>query len=264
MALEYLHSKDIIHRDLKPENIIISNDGHFKLTDFGISEVGLLNNKSDIDLERKFSSEEYSVDPHKILGTENYLAPEVIKEEHITKEVDYWALGVLIYELFTGKMPFGADSTSKIFNNILNVNIDWLVFDSLKLKDDSAKDLIKKLLVFNPHLRWGSRNVNQIKEHYFFDGFDWKNVKNIRDSTVMKHVKSRLEEFNKSRPKVTENSNQNDTVSNDDDESMDYFCKSVVRNLDKKNKDIVKSDIKQKKLDFGSDEKLIDIMRDII
>jgi serine/threonine protein kinase len=264
LALEYLHSKDIIHRDLKPENIIISNDGHFKLTDFGVSEVGLLKSKTHLsDMEHGFNSEEYSVDPNKILGTENYLAPEVIKEESITKEVDYWALGVLIYELFTGKLPFGADSTSKIFDNILNVNIDWSVFDSLKLKDDYAKDLINKLLVVNPNFRWGSRQVSQIKDHPFFNGFDWKGVKAIRDTTVMKHVKTRVEEFNNARPKVTESITLSDNTGNDDGDYY-HFCKSVVRNLDKKNKDIVKTNLRLKKLDFEDDEKLIDIMRDII
>jgi serine/threonine protein kinase len=209
-------------------------------------------------MENKFCSEEYKVDPSKILGTDNYLAPEVIKEEVITKEVDYWALGVLIYELFVNKLPFHASTLEAIHENILNLNINWSAFDDVK--NDHAMDLIKKLLVINPADRWGSRNIIQIKEHSFFDNFDWKNVRNIRDATVMKHVKTRIADFNAKKPKACENINLTEYNSNDD---LD-FCQSVVKNLDQKNKDIVKSDLKQNKFIFASDEKLIDIMRDII
>jgi serine/threonine protein kinase len=265
LALEYLHSRDIIHRDLKPENIIISNDGHFKLTDFGVSEVGLFKHKNDCkDIERKFSAEEYTIDRNKILGTENYLAPEVIKEDPISKEVDYWALGVLMYELFTGKLPFCANSTSEIFENILSVNIDWSLFDSLRLNDNYAQDLINKLLVTNPDYRWGSRNVDEIKEHPFFLGLDWKNIRNIRDSTVMKHVKNKIDEFNKSKPKVSSESNNTSDNGIEDIDDNNEFGRSLIKNLDKKNKDILKADLRQKKVDFGESDQLTDIMRDII
>jgi serine/threonine protein kinase len=224
-----------------------------------------LKNKNDInDFDNRFSNEEFSIDPSKILGTENYMAPEIINEDVITKEVDYWALGVLIYELFTGKLPFGADSTSKTFENILNVNINWSFFESLNLTDNNAQDLIMKLLIVNPQQRWGSKNVDQIKQHPFFSNFDWKNVKLIRDPLVIKHVKTRIDDFNKSKPKVVINESNIISNSNTDDVEDNIFCKSVVKNLDRKNRDILKSDLRQNKFDFGSHEKLIDIMSDII
>ena len=101
--MEYLHSKNIVHRDIKPENIVISTNGHFKLSDFGISEIGLFNNKYAIT--NKTDKDEY-INTGKILGTQNYMAPEVIQENKVSTATDYWAVGVILYELYTNKTPF--------------------------------------------------------------------------------------------------------------------------------------------------------------
>ena len=117
LALEYIHNKNIIHRDLKPENILVTMQGHFKLIDFGISDIGLKKNKNlifDVNEENETYKEEDNdnknannfnfSDNHglkntrkKVLGTAYYMAPEIIKEEPITNAVDYWALGIILF-----------------------------------------------------------------------------------------------------------------------------------------------------------------------
>lgn len=118
LALEYIHNKNIIHRDLKPENILVTMQGHFKLIDFGISEIGLQKNKNLIfdvnDMENETYKEEdkelrnannlnfsdnYGIKNtrKKVLGTAYYMAPEIINEEAISNAVDYWALGTINY-----------------------------------------------------------------------------------------------------------------------------------------------------------------------
>ena len=186
LALEYLHSKNIVHRDIKPENILISYESHFKLTDFGISEVGLRNNKYAIS-NFSMEEEELKLNSNTILGTEHYMAPEIFKDEQVTFQVDYWSLGVLIFEIYTSSLPFMDENFSKTTENILNLKINWPIFDNLeKLNRFSqnnllfAKDLIKKFLVNDPKQRWGLQNIDGIKEHPFFLNFDWKNIKKFR------------------------------------------------------------------------------------
>ena len=96
MALQYLHKHGIVYRDLKPENVLLSQDGHVKLTDFGISKQGMYSS-SDFEDERLTYS---------IVGTVEYLAPEIIKKKGHDNKADFWSLGILLYELYTGHTPF--------------------------------------------------------------------------------------------------------------------------------------------------------------
>jgi serine/threonine protein kinase len=186
---------------LKPENILISYEGHFKLTDFGISEVGGNQNKYAISMnnfENNFKN--FSINTKTILGTEHYLAPEVLKNEIITSQVDYWSLGVLIFELFTNTLPFYSEKFSSINDNILNLKINWEPFDLLPgdkfFNKSEAKDLINKFLNLDPNIRWGYRDLVLIKKHAFFKQFDWDNIKNVNDVIIKKHVLSQINAMN--------------------------------------------------------------------
>jgi serine/threonine protein kinase len=130
----------------------------------------------------------------KLVGTLNYMAPENFTEEYeITFAVDYWALGVLIYELYTFKVPFDAECTNAIKENIINIKINWEYIDCEETRDnydnvDNAIDLIKKFLVKNPYERWGDNEFEKIKQHSFFDGFNWNNIKRIREKYIYIYI----------------------------------------------------------------------------
>jgi serine/threonine protein kinase len=126
LALECLHSHDIIYRDLKPENIVIASDGHVKLTDFGLSKEGM-----GIHAAKATS----------IAGTADYLAPEIIRDIGHERTVDWWTLGVLIYEMLTGWTPFYSRDRHQIFRNIVEKEPEMKPYFS-----DNVKSLLSGLL----------------------------------------------------------------------------------------------------------------------
>lgn len=152
LALEYLHKKNIIYRDLKPENILLDRKGNIKITDFGFAK----------QLEdRTFT----------LCGTPEYLAPEVIKGKGYGTEVDWWALGVLIFEMLAGYPPFYDENPFGIYEKIL---LGRLVFPSHF--DSASRDLIKKLLAPDRTRRFGNMRDGtlDLKKHRFFKGIDWE------------------------------------------------------------------------------------------
>jgi len=120
LALEYLHSKNIVYRDLKPENLLIDKDGHMKITDFGFAKV----------VEDRTWT---------LCGTPEYLAPEIIQSKGHGKAVDWWALGILIYEMLAGYPPFYDENPFGIYQKILAGKIEFP-----RHFDPNAKDLVKK------------------------------------------------------------------------------------------------------------------------
>ena len=155
LALEYLHKNNMVYRDLKPENILLDAKGHIKLADFGLSK--MLNSSKD----KAFT----------VCGTLQYLAPEMFTNQGYDKNVDWWALGCLIYEMLTGKLPFPIKRGMSLNNEIYKSKIQYPRF-----LDQDARDLISQLLEVDPKKRLGSGKggVEKIKKHPFFEEINWK------------------------------------------------------------------------------------------
>ncbi|KAJ7982559.1 putative Kinase [Quillaja saponaria] len=185
LALEYLHSLNVVHRDLKPDNLLISQDGHIKLTDFGLSQVGLINSTDDLsgpavstngflgDDERKTqpSLNREQRQKQSVVGTPDYLAPEILLGMGHGATADWWSVGVILFELLVGIPPFNAEHPQQIFDSIINRDIPWPnVPDEMSYE---AYDLIDKLLTENPVQRLGATGAREVKRHSFFKDINW-------------------------------------------------------------------------------------------
>ncbi|EIW82260.1 Pkinase-domain-containing protein [Coniophora puteana RWD-64-598 SS2] len=155
LALEHLHKYNIVYRDLKPENILLDATGHVALCDFGLSKAGL----QPDELTTTFC------------GTTEYLAPEVLLDEHgYSKLVDFWSLGVLLFEMCCGWSPFYAEDTQQMYKNICFGKIRF----PRNVISEDGKMFVKGLLNRNPKHRLGARNdAAELKEHPFFAAIDW-------------------------------------------------------------------------------------------
>lgn len=157
LAIEELHRHDIIYRDLKPDNVVMDEEGHVMLTDFGLSKQGM----KETDFTQSFC------------GSVAYLAPEVLHRSGHSRTVDWYLLGVLLYEMLVGVPPYFDRNKYKLFDNIkrgpLQVPCD-IPHDAL--------DLIVKLLNRDPKKRLGAGpgDAEEVKKHPFFKGVDWREV----------------------------------------------------------------------------------------
>lgn len=157
LALEELHKNNIIFRDLKPENIILDNNGHAMLIDFGLS-------KENVCAQNKGA--------RSFCGSVAYLAPEMVKKTGHGKAMDWYLLGVVMYEFLVGLPPFYADTKEELFHNIEHGKLKIPNFVS-----STAKDLLVGLLQRSPHKRLGySKGAEEIKRHPWFFGVNWDEV----------------------------------------------------------------------------------------
>ncbi|CAO2624168.1 Ribosomal protein S6 kinase alpha-3 [Lemmus lemmus] len=155
LALDHLHSLGIIYRDLKPENILLDEEGHIKLTDFGLS-------KESIDHEKKAYS---------FCGTVEYMAPEVVNRRGHTQSADWWSFGVLMFEMLTGTLPFQGKDRKETMTMILKAKLGMPQFLS-----PEAQSLLRMLFKRNPANRLGPDGVEEIKRHSFFSTIDWNKL----------------------------------------------------------------------------------------
>ncbi|KAI1328307.1 serine/threonine-protein kinase sck1 [Xylariaceae sp. FL0255] len=158
LAIQHLHNNDIVYRDLKPENILLDANGHIALCDFGLSKANLTKN----DTTNTFC------------GTTEYLAPEVLLDESgYTKMVDFWSLGVLVFEMCCGWSPFYAEDTQQMYKNI--------AFGKVRFPRDTlsqeGRNFVKGLLNRNPKHRLGAvDDAEELKRHPFFADVDWNSL----------------------------------------------------------------------------------------
>ena len=204
LAIESVHKLDCIHRDLKPDNVLIDADGHIKLSDFGLSkkldlkliDTGLQNelrnfdNNNNSNAIRGFKNLSYAQQfsqfksmkskkrrafAFSTVGTPDYIAPEVIRQKGYGQEIDWWSLGVIMFEMMIGYPPFFSESSTETCKKIL----DWK--KTLNIRPEAniskeAEDILRKL-ISDPETRLGANGADEIKSHPFFKGIDWNHIK---------------------------------------------------------------------------------------
>ncbi|KAK8936865.1 Protein kinase PINOID 2 [Platanthera zijinensis] len=186
LALEYLHMMGVVYRDLKPENVLVRDDGHIMLSDFDLSfkcEVVpmLLRERSAAAGRSTTKTSELIAEPiaarsKSFVGTHEYLAPEVISGTGHGSAVDWWTLGVFLYEMIYGRTPFRGEDNEKTIGNIMKQSLSFPL---------TAKDLISKLLTKNPEKRIGGiKGSAEIKRHDFFKGVNWALIRTVKPPVI--------------------------------------------------------------------------------
>nr|XP_033771130.1 serine/threonine-protein kinase N2 isoform X5 [Geotrypetes seraphini]XP_033771131.1 serine/threonine-protein kinase N2 isoform X5 [Geotrypetes seraphini] len=163
LGLQYLHEHKIVYRDLKLDNLLLDTEGFVKIADFGLCKEGM-------GFGDKTST---------FCGTPEFLAPEVLTETSYTRAVDWWGLGVLIYEMLVGESPFPGDDEEEVFDSIVNDEVRYPRFLSTE-----AISIMRRLLRRNPERRLGAseKDAEEVKRHPFFRQIDW-------DALLAKKVK---------------------------------------------------------------------------
>lgn len=191
LGLQYLHENKIIYRDLKLDNLLLDAEGYVKIADFGLCKEGM----------------GYGDRTGTFCGTPEFLAPEVLTETTYTRAVDWWGLGVLIFEMLVGESPFPGDDEEEVFDSIVNDEVRYPRFLSLE-----AIAIMRRLLRKNPERRLGAseRDADDVKKQAFFRNINWEDLlmRQIKPPFVpvvrsLEDVSNFDEEFTSENPVLT-------------------------------------------------------------
>ncbi|GLV45639.1 Protein kinase N [Carabus blaptoides fortunei] len=191
LGLQYLHENKIIYRDLKLDNLLLDTDGYVKIADFGLCKEGM----------------GFGDRTGTFCGTPEFLAPEVLTETSYTRAVDWWGLGVLIFEMLVGESPFPGDDEEEVFDSIVNDEVRYPRFLSLE-----AIAIMRRLLRKNPERRLGSseRDAEDVKKQAFFRNIMWEDLllRKVKPPFVptvssLEDVSNFDEEFTSEKPQLT-------------------------------------------------------------
>ncbi|CAO3698410.1 unnamed protein product [Rhizopus stolonifer] len=189
-ALEYLHLQGHIYRDLKPENILLHQSGHIMLSDFDLSKGSSPPGKPGVILSKSrnqpplINTKNCVIDlrTNSFVGTEEYIAPEVIRGCGHTSAVDWWTLGILIYEMLYGTTPFKGSGRNDTFSRVVHMDVHFpRQPEPYKVNiSSSAKNLIRKLLCKDDEQRLGSRaGAVDVRQHAFFKNINFALLRNM-------------------------------------------------------------------------------------
>lgn len=191
-ALECLHGFNVVYRDLKPENILLDYTGHIALCDFGLCKLDMKDeDRTNSERKRHELFNGMLISTLAFCGTPEYLAPELLLGQGYNKTVDWWTLGVLLYEMLTGLPPYYDENTNEMYRKILS---EPLHFPGPEIVPPAAKDLLTQLLDRRPEHRLGAKGASEIKAHPFFNSIDWRKLLQRKyDPTFKPNVVSTLD-----------------------------------------------------------------------
>lgn len=158
IGLEYIHSNGVLHRDIKPENLVLDGQGYVRITDFGVARVWRPQNAEDTS------------------GTPGYMAPEIMCRQNHGIAVDYYALGVIVYEFMKGRRPYVGKSRKEIRDAILSKQVQLRKQDLAEGWSIESMDFVNRLLQRKPTNRLGNNGPAEVKAHPWLASVDWNAI----------------------------------------------------------------------------------------